>query len=160
MLEPSIHKQEIEGSSDRVFGLLFAAIFAGIGLWPLFGGAGVRIWSLALGGVFLVLALALPRALSEYLAAIEARAGVAPGALSPDSLRAAFAALPVDAIRCEASGDDPFFPIGATLDPCCTCEGLLANLAGHGLARDRVMRGENPLPTRPFSPLASDIKLL
>lgn len=64
MLEPSTHKQEIEGSSDRVFGLLFAAIFAGIGLWPLFGGAGVRIWSLALGGVFLVLALALPRALS------------------------------------------------------------------------------------------------
>jgi F0F1-type ATP synthase beta subunit len=41
MLEPSTHKQEIEGSSDRVFGQLFAAIFGGIGLWPLFGGAGV-----------------------------------------------------------------------------------------------------------------------
>ncbi|MCX7151505.1 MAG: SxtJ family membrane protein [Proteobacteria bacterium] len=64
MLEPSTHKQEIEGSSDRVFGLLFAAIFAGIGLWPLFKGASFRIWSLVIAAAFLVLALALPRALS------------------------------------------------------------------------------------------------
>ena len=64
MLEPSTHKQEIEGSSDRVFGLLFAAIFAGIGLWPLFKGGPFRIWSLVIAAAFLVLALALPRALS------------------------------------------------------------------------------------------------
>jgi len=56
----------VEGSSDRVFGLLFAAIFAGIGLWPLvFGGGGLRLWSLVIGAVFLGLALLLPRALSR-----------------------------------------------------------------------------------------------
>lgn len=64
MMEHSRHQQAIEGSSDRVFGLLFAALFAGVGLWPLLRGGELRLWSLLLGGVFLVLALALPRALS------------------------------------------------------------------------------------------------
>lgn len=64
-MELAKHEHAVEGSSDRVFGLLFAAIFAGIGLWPLlFGGGGLRLWALIAGGIFLVLALALPRALT------------------------------------------------------------------------------------------------
>jgi hypothetical protein len=47
-----------------VFGLLFAGIFAALGLWPLFKGGPLRWWALLLGALFLVLALALPRALS------------------------------------------------------------------------------------------------
>ena len=65
MIEQSKREHAIEGSSDRVFGLLFAAIFAGVGLWPLFKGGPLRIWSLLIGAVFLILALALPRALSR-----------------------------------------------------------------------------------------------
>jgi hypothetical protein len=66
MIEQSKREHAIEGSSDRVFGLLFAVIFSGIGLWPLWHGAigDVRLWALVVGGLFLVLALALPQALS------------------------------------------------------------------------------------------------
>jgi hypothetical protein len=63
MMELSKNDHAVEGSSDRVFGLLFAAIFAAIGLWPLFKGGGLRLWALALGALFLLLALALPRLL-------------------------------------------------------------------------------------------------
>lgn len=91
---------------------------------------------------------ALPQALSHYLASVEARAGVARGALSAEAMRAAFATLPIGAIRCEASGDDPFFAAGDALDPCAACEVLLTNLEARGLSRDRVQAGENPLPAR------------
>ena len=64
MIEPVRQERHTEGSSDRVFGLLFAAIFGGVGLWPLWHAGGVRPWALVLGAVFLLLALALPRALS------------------------------------------------------------------------------------------------
>jgi len=65
MIENSVREEEIEGSSDRVFGLLFAAIFAGFALWPLLHGGKIRFWALSVGVVFLVLALAIPRALSR-----------------------------------------------------------------------------------------------
>jgi hypothetical protein len=64
MMELTKHDLSVEGSSDRVFGLLFAAIFSGIALWPLFKGGPLRLWALIVGAIFLVLALALPRALS------------------------------------------------------------------------------------------------
>lgn len=64
MIEPVRQERHTEGSSDRVFGLLFAAIFGGVGLWPLWHAGGVRPWALVVGAVFLLLALALPRALS------------------------------------------------------------------------------------------------
>lgn len=87
----------------------------------------------------------LPRALSAYLRSIEARTGAAPGSLAPHEVGAALRALPVDAIRIEASGDDPFFAPGDPLDPCPACEALIANLGRQGLARDRVQDGKNPL---------------
>ncbi len=64
MIENSARSEKIEGSSDRSFGLLFAAIFAGLALWPLIHGEKVRFWVLAAGAAFMVLALAWPRALS------------------------------------------------------------------------------------------------
>lgn len=90
----------------------------------------------------------LPRALSQYLAQYEARAGVAPGALAPAELRVAFTRLPVGAIRCEATGDDPFFAPGTSLDRCPNCALMLGQLEASGLAPDRVVEGENwPLAT-------------
>lgn len=65
MIENSRREEKIEGSSDRMFGLLFAAIFAGLALWPLLHGEKIRFLALAVGGVFMVSALAWPRALSR-----------------------------------------------------------------------------------------------
>ena len=64
MIENSAREEKIEGSSDRMFCLLFAAIFSGVGLWPLFQGGKIRFWALVLGAVFLLLALIWPSALS------------------------------------------------------------------------------------------------
>lgn len=64
MLKNPTSEDAIKGSSDRVFGLMFAAIFTGISLWPLLHEMQIRFWALAAGSVFLVLALAWPRALS------------------------------------------------------------------------------------------------
>jgi hypothetical protein len=55
---------EVVGSSDRSFGLTFAAFLALIGLWPLVRGAPMRIWSLGLSAVFLALALGRPALLA------------------------------------------------------------------------------------------------
>lgn len=44
------------GGSDRGFGLVFAALFAGIGMFPLVGGGPPRVWALTVSGVFLALA--------------------------------------------------------------------------------------------------------
>ncbi len=67
----------VKGSSDRGFGLVLAAVFLIIGLWPLTGAlldpgawaepgawAAPRIWSLAVAGAFLGVALAAPRRLA------------------------------------------------------------------------------------------------
>jgi predicted membrane metal-binding protein len=51
------------GPSDRGFGLVFAAAFLLIGLWPLKKGAPVRMTALAAGASFLILSLAWPRIL-------------------------------------------------------------------------------------------------
>ncbi len=50
--------------SERAFGLVFAAVFALIGLWPLLKGGSVRFWALAIAALFLGLALLLPRLLA------------------------------------------------------------------------------------------------
>lgn len=56
----------VKTSSDRSFGIVFAAVFAVIGLWPfLFGGA-VRWWSLAIATVFVVLAALRPGQLAPF----------------------------------------------------------------------------------------------
>ena len=55
---------QIKGSSDRAFGLVFGAVFTIAGLWPLLGGGAVRIWALGLAVVFLLAAAAYPRILA------------------------------------------------------------------------------------------------
>ena len=50
--------------SDRNFGLVFAAVFALLGLLPLAHGQALRPWALAVAGLFLLVALVLPRLLA------------------------------------------------------------------------------------------------
>ena len=51
---------EVKGSSNRSFGLVFACVFTIIGLWSLYASGSVRLWALAVGAVFLIAALAKP----------------------------------------------------------------------------------------------------
>ena len=54
----------VKPSSDRAFGLVFAAVFAVIALWPLLHDGGPRWWALAAAGAFAGLALAAPKVLA------------------------------------------------------------------------------------------------
>jgi hypothetical protein len=56
--------QTIEGSSDRAFGLVFAAVFLVLSLWPLFRGVSPRWWALGLSAGFALVALARPALLA------------------------------------------------------------------------------------------------
>lgn len=56
--------EQVDGSSDRSFGLVFAAFFALIGLLPLLLGKSPRIWALGTAGVFLLAALLFPSLLA------------------------------------------------------------------------------------------------
>jgi hypothetical protein len=47
-------------SSDRTFGLVFAAMFAAIGLFPAVSARAPRLWAIVIGVVFLALALTVP----------------------------------------------------------------------------------------------------
>ena len=53
------------GPSDRNFGLMFASVFLVIGLWPLWKGQPVRVWALALGGVFFMVSIGFPLLLHD-----------------------------------------------------------------------------------------------
>jgi hypothetical protein len=57
-IDPASHGSEIKAGSDRSFGLVFAGVFAVIGLWPLVHHMPPRWWPLGLALVFGVLALA------------------------------------------------------------------------------------------------------
>ena len=54
-----------EGGSDRSFGLLFAALFTVIGLWPLMDGRPVRTIPLVLAALFGIVALLRPSLLKR-----------------------------------------------------------------------------------------------
>jgi hypothetical protein len=51
------------GSSNRSFGIVFAVVFALLGLWPLMAGETVRWWALGPSVIFLGLALVRPAVL-------------------------------------------------------------------------------------------------
>jgi hypothetical protein len=61
--EPTTSYRKVTISSERNFGVIFAALFALIGLGPLYHGGAVRWWSIAIGAAFLVCALVAPRLL-------------------------------------------------------------------------------------------------
>jgi len=63
VLEPSIERGPAPESSDRSFGLVFAAVFAIIGCWPLLHGEPPRWWALAIAAAFAVVALVRPQVL-------------------------------------------------------------------------------------------------
>ena len=58
------HTSQIQSSSDRSFGFVFAAVFLIVALYPLFHAAGIRIWAVAVSGVFLLLAALVPQVLA------------------------------------------------------------------------------------------------
>jgi predicted membrane metal-binding protein len=47
-------------ASERSFGLVFAAVFALLALWPLVNGRGARWWAFGVAGLFLALAFVAP----------------------------------------------------------------------------------------------------
>lgn len=53
----------VKAGSERAFGLVFAAVFALIGLWPLLSASGVRLWALIVAALFLAAAFLAPAAL-------------------------------------------------------------------------------------------------
>ncbi|HUG35791.1 MAG TPA: SxtJ family membrane protein [Candidatus Limnocylindrales bacterium] len=55
---------EVEGSSNRAFGFVFASVFVLIGAGSLLRGGPARPWALAVAAVFLGLAVLYPRALA------------------------------------------------------------------------------------------------
>lgn len=59
----SLHIASPETSSDRSFGLVFAAFFLAVALLPLLRKHDLRLWALELASVFLILALVAPKLL-------------------------------------------------------------------------------------------------
>lgn len=57
-------EEHIEGSSDRSFGFVFAAVFALIALWPLLHQGGVRVWALVVAAAFALIAVVRPALLA------------------------------------------------------------------------------------------------
>ncbi|MDD9878835.1 MAG: SxtJ family membrane protein [Magnetovibrio sp.] len=54
---------EVRAGSERSFGLVFAVVFAIIGLWPLINALPVRIWALAIAAGFALAAFVAPKLL-------------------------------------------------------------------------------------------------
>jgi hypothetical protein len=63
VLEPSIERGPAPESSDRSFGLVFAAVFCIIGGWPLWHWEAPRWWALVVAAGFAVVALVRPQVL-------------------------------------------------------------------------------------------------
>ena len=55
--------EEIKVGSERSFGIVFAVVFAIVGLLPLWNGGPLRLWALVVAGVFLLAAFAFPKVL-------------------------------------------------------------------------------------------------
>ena len=65
MSEPSINNTKPKPElNNRTFGLIFAAIFLLVALFPMIRGAGPREWALMVAGAFTVSALVIPQALT------------------------------------------------------------------------------------------------
>lgn len=62
--ENLVRHDEIEGSSDRAFGVVFTVVFLLVGLYPLLRSEGVRVWALGLAAIILIAALARPGVLA------------------------------------------------------------------------------------------------
>jgi len=63
ILEPTIERGPAPESSDRSFGLVFAAVFIIIGCWPFWHWESPRWWALAVAVAFAVVAFVRPQLL-------------------------------------------------------------------------------------------------
>jgi hypothetical protein len=63
VLEAHGHSGPVQMGSERSFGIVFAVVFALIGLWPLKAGGDLRLWALGLAALFLAVALVAPKLL-------------------------------------------------------------------------------------------------
>jgi len=52
--------EEVKLPSERSFAMVFATVFALIGLIPLLHGGSIRWWSIVIGAVFLIIGLTVP----------------------------------------------------------------------------------------------------
>jgi hypothetical protein len=57
-------EQHVEGSSNRAFGLVFAAVFLLIGIWPAMFGDALRGWALVVAAAFALIAWIRPELLA------------------------------------------------------------------------------------------------
>jgi hypothetical protein len=57
-------EEAVEGSSDRSFGLVFAAAFVVVAAWPLWSASPLRWWAVAVAAGLALVALAAPRLLA------------------------------------------------------------------------------------------------
>ncbi len=53
-------QREVKAGSERSLGLVFAGVFAIVGLFPLWGGGAVRLWALIAAALLVALALVAP----------------------------------------------------------------------------------------------------
>lgn len=58
-------QEEVKGSSNRSFGLVFAVVFLLIALFPLLQGHAVRLWALGASGALFFVAFLLPALLTH-----------------------------------------------------------------------------------------------
>jgi saxitoxin biosynthesis operon SxtJ-like protein len=58
--ERTEYAEDFQGSSDRVFGLVFSAFWSVVGLAPLTKGSPTRVWAVVLAAAFLVISLIMP----------------------------------------------------------------------------------------------------
>lgn len=57
-------EEQVEGSSDRSFGLVFAVVFLLIAAWPLWSGATPRWWAAGVAAIFAGVAMLRPTLLA------------------------------------------------------------------------------------------------
>lgn len=106
---------DVQPSSDREFGLVIAAVFTAIGLWPLIRHGRLRLWCLVLAGVMLLCALAMPRVLGPLNRVWTALAALLNRIMNPVATGVMFflAFLPVALIMRAMKKD----PLRLALDP-------------------------------------------
>ena len=59
-----IRQKEVKPSSDRLFGIVFAVVFAIVALWPLVDAGVVRIWAVTLAMLLIAIAAIRPALLA------------------------------------------------------------------------------------------------
>ena len=96
------------GSSDRAFGLVFAAFFAILMVLPLFRGGGIRLWAMFIALAFALFAMAVPHVLAPLNRAWSAVGDVLHRIVSPLALGVLYFGVVVPTgLAMRAAGKDP-----------------------------------------------------